>query len=106
MFGLLFICLPFTGNAQNIKDSNGQLSIEVDKKDATSEDSADGYLKLKISGGKAPYKLTYFSPYSIPSTVSGEKINLSNLKAGSYLFVVQDSFGKSITKEIVITNNK
>jgi hypothetical protein len=104
----LFI-LPFsgfTGNPIEKARINDALSASVEKQDASTADASDAYIRIKITGGKAPYKIHCFSPYSIPTESQGNELNMENIKSGDYLFVIQDSEGKSITKEIKISNNK
>jgi hypothetical protein len=103
---LLLLILPFSGNAQNsIKktDPTAALSVSVDIKDASGEDIDDAYIRIKVTGGKAPYAIHCFSPYSLPTQYSGNELNLEKIKSGDYLFVIQDSGRKSLTKEIKIS---
>jgi hypothetical protein len=103
-FALIGI-LPITGKAfdsdkNSILSSKEEISIQIDKKDVSGENKSDGYIKLKITGGNGPFKISFFSPYALPSHTKGDKLSLENLKSGEYLLVVQDSFGETFTKEV------
>jgi hypothetical protein len=100
MFSLLF---PFSVNSQIINTVTEPLSASADVKNASAAETSDAFIKLKITGGKAPYTIHCFSPYSLPKQTTGDKLDLNNIKSGDYLFVIQDSGGKSITKEIKIS---
>jgi hypothetical protein len=83
-----------------------ELSIEIQKKDPTNEGSADGYINLKISGGVSPYKIHCFSPYALPTKTEANELKLSNIKSGDYVFIIQDSTGERITREVKIDDVK
>lgn len=104
---LFIVVLPIVGNTQNNIEkniANEDLSIQIDKKDASGKNTSDGYIKLKVSGGVGPYTIHCFSPYSLPTQTKGNELNMVNIKSGDYLFVIQDNLGKSITREVNISN--
>lgn len=109
-FALIGI-LPITGKAYNsdtnsILSSKEEISILIDKKDVSGENKSDGYIKLKITGGTAPYSIHCFSPHSTPIKYTGPELKLNNIKSGDYLFVIQDGAGQTISKEVKILNYK
>jgi hypothetical protein len=103
---VLILLIPALGNSQNNispKSVNkNELLISVESRDASNAQTNDAYIKLKVSGGAAPYKTSFFSPYAFPSHTSGDKLLWENIKAGDYLIVIQDSLGNTIYKEIKI----
>lgn len=82
------------------------LTTQIDKKDVSGENKKDGFIRVKVSGGTSPYTIHCFSPYSIPSQSSGDELKLENIQSGDYLFVIQDSSGKTISKEVKIYNHR
>lgn len=109
IFLLIFI-IPLRGNTQNYipkKSTNSnELFASVESKDASEAGTNDGYIKLKISGGVAPYTIHCFSPYALPSETSGNELKLEDIKSGDYLFVIQDKLRKTVVKEIKISSLK
>jgi hypothetical protein len=109
-FILFLLCaLPFSGITGNLIEKayiNDTLSALVDKQDASAADASDAYIRIKVTGGKAPYKIHCFSPYSLPTQYTGSELNLENIKSGDYILVIQDQSGNTISKEIVISNQK
>jgi hypothetical protein len=105
----VMLILPFSGLTQHAIGKTSDidaLSASVDKKDASGSDTNDAYIRLKITGGKAPYTIHCFSPYSLPTKSQGNELKLENIKSGDYAFVIQDSGGKTISKEIKISDNR
>lgn len=102
---LIFFLFPITCMSQDIKEME-ELSVQVEKKDATGEAAGNGSIKLQITGGTPPFTFTCFNPYSDPQPVKGTELKLTNLKSGNYLFVIQDSSGKIATREVLISNNR
>jgi hypothetical protein len=91
----------------NLADhKQNDLNATVETKDASGADNNDGFIKIKISGGQGPYSIYCFTPYSLPYEKIGEELKLENIKPGSYLFVIQDKFKKSLVKEITISYAK
>jgi hypothetical protein len=107
---LLITIFSLRGNAQNNiskRPTNGNaLAVSVDTKDASESGSNDGSIKLKVSGGQAPYTIHCFGPYSLPTQTVENELKLEDIKSGDYLFVVQDKLMKSVVKEIKISNLK
>ena len=104
----LFV-LPFSGFTQKAIEktsANDVLSASIDKQDASGADASDAYIRLRITGGKAPYTIHCFSPYSLPVESQGDELKLENIKSGDYAFVIQDSGGKTLSKEIKISDNR
>jgi hypothetical protein len=89
-----------------MRGNKKELSIEIQKKDAISEGSEDGFIHLKISGGVSPYKIHCFSPYALPTKTEANELKLSNIKSGDYVFIIQDKTGERITREVKIEDVK
>ena len=109
IFFLAIGILPLSGNViyghkkSIIYQSINELKVEVDKKDASTQDAADGYIKIQITGGTGNYSITCFSPFDLlPSKTQADKLFLQNLKSGSYLFVIKDNSGNTTTQEVKI----
>ncbi|HXA00654.1 MAG TPA: hypothetical protein VNW99_01630 [Cytophagaceae bacterium] len=106
---LLMCMIPFQGNSQNNisqkSSKENELLASVETKDA-SDGNNDAYIKLKVSGGIAPYTIHCFSPYSLPTHTTGNELILEKIKSGDYLFVIQDKSGKSTAKEVKISDLK
>lgn len=107
---LLIAIFPIKGNAQHYisqKSTDGnELLASVETKDASEDGANDAYIKLKVSGGVAPYTIHCFSPYSLPTQTAGNELKLVKIKSGDYLFVIQDKSGKSVVKEVKISDLK
>lgn len=100
MFLLFFSCLPFSGKSQDSKGKGEELSVEITKKDASGENSSDGFIHIKVSGGEAPYSINLFSTTVKADKAKDRELKLNNLKPGTYLFIVQDN-AKTIKRETV-----
>jgi hypothetical protein len=106
-FCLFIGVAPMVVNAINSQTNsmlfivNEELTITVDTKDASGKNE-NGYIQIKVSGGTAPYKISFFSPYALPSHTNGNILTLENIKPGEYLFVIQDSLGKTASQEVKI----
>jgi hypothetical protein len=107
---ILIVLIPALGNTQSIiapKFANkNELSVSVETKDASEQGKNDAFVKLKISGGLAPYTIHCFSPYSLPTQTTGNELKLEKIQSGDYLFVIQDKSGKSVVKEVNLSNLK
>ena len=106
LFLLLILIGFFPGQGRAGHDTyfsnQSSFSILIDKKDASSAEARDGSIHLKIQGGKAPYSIHCFNPYSTPIKFTGENVTMESLGTGVYLFIIQDSSGHIESKEIKI----
>ena len=83
-----------------------ELSVTIDKKDASGPQLNDGSIKIKVDGGYPPYVIKYFSTHEKAQESNNANLMLNNLPEGTYLFVIQDNNKKFIYKEVNIYLNK
>jgi hypothetical protein len=107
---ILIAMIPALGNTQNIVSkksiNENELLVSIESRDASEAGKNDAFIKLEVSGGAGPYTIHCFSPYSLPTQTTGNELTLEKIKSGDYLFVIQDKSGKSIVKEVNISNLK
>ncbi|MBX9853123.1 MAG: hypothetical protein K2X86_15375 [Cytophagaceae bacterium] len=102
----VIIGVPYIGHTnsisplKNISEIFSDLIIDIEKKDASGTDKKDGEIRIKITGGQAPYSISLFSTTIKAQKFEGNEVNIDNLSSGTYLFIIQDS-NKEIKQESV-----
>ena len=78
-----------------------KLQVDLEKQDASDNDTEDGSIKIKITGGVPPYRTHYLSTNS---EVEQTRENSFEIKAkpGLYIFIIQDSKKTVIKKEVEV----
>jgi hypothetical protein len=105
---LLILVSPIIGNTQtSIEKSitNKDLSIQIDKKDASGKNSSDGYIYIKVNGGEGPYSINVFSTAIPFQNVKANELKLDNIPSGTYLVIVQDKSLKIIRETVELAKN-
>ncbi|MEX2594400.1 MAG: PKD domain-containing protein [Anditalea sp.] len=77
-----------------ISEPEGSLAIAVEKGDISCYNANDGFIKIEVEGGQAPY--------SIQWDFGSSQTAFDNLGPGIYTVTVQDNVGCSIIKPIEI----
>lgn len=118
---ILFVisALPLTGNSGYMKSGNNfinrieglsineELGAEINKKDASGENVADGSIHIKIKGGNGPYSISIFSTVTQAENFqSNKELILKNVKAGKYLIIIQDNQNHIYQEMITISAKK
>ena len=86
---LIFLySLTFDGTVE----SGSPLKVIIEKEDARSKEKSDGFIKLSVSGGAAPYQILIVSvPDAHTKIFSQEAVCYADsLKAGKYLINIAD----------------
>src|SRR5205085_11433112 len=62
-----------------------------------------GAQSYSVSGGVAPYTVASSNPNVLSATVSGNRVTLTGLSAGSANVIVSDSAGSSLSVQVSVT---
>jgi hypothetical protein len=91
----LFILTALSINVSTLfANKKADLTVFFTKTDVTCAGSNNGSIQLIVSGGKAPYTVTWKN--------GSDQFELSNLRGGLYTAVVKDASGEKTTQDIVI----
>jgi hypothetical protein len=102
--GVMIFTQTYSGVNQKGSIASDSLMIVVTSVNSSTVSSADGYVKLQITGGVPPYSCSLISA-SFGDSVKqfqGPVIELNNLIVGGYVFVVVDSRGNNKTQAVII----
>jgi hypothetical protein len=93
MISFLMVVFGFLGSV----DNNGSSSYDICDNFKISADITDtsngrnnGKIEVKVEGGKAPYKYSYFGPDRVKELETNNP-KIQNLKKGKYIVIVADS---------------
>ncbi len=84
-----------------------KITIEVTEKvNASTSNSKNGKISIKVSGGNGSYEIKYYGPGTASESKKTDEMTIKNIIAGKYLFIAKDTDGNITHKVIMIEVDK
>jgi hypothetical protein len=93
----------YKNSAMPLETFGNPLSINGEVQQPQTLYSTDGWIKLSISGGVAPYIVHVMSTFSPAQVFKKDHIELKKLGTGNYTIMVQDAEKHVVQKTIELT---